>query len=167
MILYNDLVVVFVMVMFSGVVVAGPYCSRPVSPQFGGWHATTHGFRVGTTVKFYCLPGYHLVGSQTGVCATDGVHAFWAGGVPRCLRHGKFINTVFSVLIIHPGCTPVNRCLDPGSPENGRHILGGTGIGDKVQFVCHDGFKLQGSTELVCQNGGKWSNPIPKCVTSK
>lgn len=58
----------------------------------------------------------------------------------------------------------VGSCLDPGIPGNGRRILSGTGVGDKVQFVCHDGFELQGSAELVCQNNGKWSGPIPTCI---
>lgn len=58
----------------------------------------------------------------------------------------------------------MGSCLDPGFPGNGRHTLGGTRVGDKVQFVCHEGFELQGNAELVCQNDGKWSGPIPTCI---
>lgn len=61
----------------------------------------------------------------------------------------------------------VTRCLDPGSPENGQHVLGGTKVGDTVHFSCRDGFDLQGSAKLICQNGGKWSAPIPKCTKGK
>ena len=56
------------------------------------------------------------------------------------------------------------RCSDPGSPENGRRVLDGTGIGNRVRFSCHDGFELRGSAELVCQHGGRWSGAVPRCV---
>lgn len=61
----------------------------------------------------------------------------------------------------------VTRCLNTGAPENGRRVLFGTRIGDKVLFTCDSGFELQGSAELICQNDGRWSNPVPKCVKGK
>ena len=43
-------------------------------------------------------------------------------------------------------------------------MLGGTKPGDSVQFYCHAGFKLQGSAELICQENGKWSGSVPRCI---
>ena len=84
----GGIVVLVVMLMMSVVMANGPYCLRPVSPRFGGWHSTRDVFSVGTVVTFHCSSGYALVGSRTAICAISNVHAFWAGQTPRCVRHG-------------------------------------------------------------------------------
>ena len=84
----GGIVVLVVMLMLGMVMANGPHCSKPVSPRFGGWHATNSVFSVGTVVMFHCLAGYSLAGSQTAICSVGTVHAFWVGGTPRCVRHG-------------------------------------------------------------------------------
>ena len=53
-------------------------------------------------------------------------------------------------------------CRSPQVPVHGS-ISGTTfGHGGHVTFSCDDGFRLLGSTLIVCDNG-RWSAAIPKC----
>jgi len=60
----------------------------------------------------------------------------------------------------------VDRCDDPGEPDNGGTIVGGGGlsVGEAVDHTCEDGFVLVGAVRRVCQPDGQWSEPLPSCV---
>lgn len=36
--------------------------------------------------------------------------------------------------------------------------------GSRVSYKCNDGFKLMGSSEIVCEVSGYWSDNAPKCL---
>lgn len=57
------------------------------------------------------------------------------------------------------------HCSAPTIPEYG--YAQGSGdykAGDVVQFNCNQGFMIDGQPIIVCQESGRWSGPVPKCV---
>ncbi|XP_008324072.1 sushi domain-containing protein 2 [Cynoglossus semilaevis] len=59
---------------------------------------------------------------------------------------------------------PVISCGWLSPPENGKKV-GTTYLqGAKVQLSCSDGFTLEGSSERVCQEDGRWSGEETSCV---
>ena len=64
------------------------HCPKPVNPRFGGWWGTTSSYTVGSTVTYYCLPGYRMVGNARTTCVNNGLLTFWTGRVPSCVRLG-------------------------------------------------------------------------------
>ena len=36
-------------------------------------------------------------------------------------------------------------------------------FGQSIEYVCSDGFYLDGEAHLYCQSGGNWSQPSPVC----
>ncbi|RXM27789.1 CUB and sushi domain-containing protein 3 [Acipenser ruthenus] len=57
-------------------------------------------------------------------------------------------------------------CEEPGTPQFGRRIGYSFGIGDTLTFSCNSGYRLEGSSEIICLGGGRrmWSAPLPRCV---
>lgn len=55
------------------------------------------------------------------------------------------------------------NCGDPGTPVNGRRVLGTTFQGDIVRYFCSQGFQLEGDQQRVCQRNGQWSGQLPIC----
>lgn len=57
------------------------------------------------------------------------------------------------------------QCFHPGAPANG--YAQGTPpyrAGDVVQFNCNPEYMMQGQPIIACQDNGRWSGPLPKCV---
>lgn len=48
-------------------------------------------------------------------------------------------------------------------PTNGERTGNGTSAGDEIVYDCLPGFKLLGTSRLVCQKDGTWSAPLPRC----
>lgn len=96
---------------------------------------------VGGRAVFSCAPGYGLQGQAESVCLVTGD---WSLPLPTCQE-------------VH--------CSDPGAPENG--YVQGTGpykAGDVVQFNCNPDFMMKGQPIIACQESGRWSGQLPKCV---
>ncbi|RXM30192.1 CUB and sushi domain-containing protein 3 [Acipenser ruthenus] len=57
-------------------------------------------------------------------------------------------------------------CEEPGSPKFGRRIGYNFGIGDTLTFSCNSGYRLEGSSEIICLGGGRrmWSAPLPRTI---
>ncbi|CAL4084149.1 unnamed protein product, partial [Meganyctiphanes norvegica] len=94
-----------------------------------------------TKVTFSCESRTSLVGPE---------HAY-------CLPSGKWSDSF-------PYCEKV-KCSPPTAPMNG--IIAGEGpyhSGDMVQITCRPNFMMDGQPFIVCQQDGKWSLVIPKCV---
>lgn len=64
-----------------------------------------------------------------------------------------------------PPSFPVTVCINP-IVANARQ-LGGQGLlsapGQTVTFQCQDGYSLQGSASVSCQEDGSWQPPAPVC----
>ncbi|KAH0502555.1 CUB and sushi domain-containing protein 3 [Microtus ochrogaster] len=57
-------------------------------------------------------------------------------------------------------------CEDPGIPQYGSRVGFSFGVGDTLTFSCSSGYRLEGSSEIICLGGGRrvWSAPLPRCV---
>ncbi|CAN7992754.1 unnamed protein product, partial [Ixodes hexagonus] len=99
----------------------------------------------GTKMLYECHDGYELVGQGVIEC---GAHALWTS--PR------------------PLCKPVISCED-FEVEHG--VVSGTksegdyyGLGDNVFVSCDEGYRIQGSDLLFCDEDGSWDAEPPQCV---
>ncbi|GAB0099339.1 locomotion-related protein Hikaru genki [Sergentomyia squamirostris] len=96
---------------------------------------------VGGRAAFSCPSGYGLRGSSESVCLPSGE---WAQPFPTCIEV---------------------QCDNPGAPQNG--YAQGSGpykAGDIVQFNCNPEYMMQGQPIIACQDNGRWSGGLPKCV---
>ena len=112
-------------------------CGSPDIPVFGV--RLNNNFSVGAVVTYDCILGYNLIGSTSRTCLVNGT---WSGTVPVC----RVIN-----------------CSDPGTPNNGSRILGGTGLLLTVEYSCDEGHILVGSSIRECLRNETWSGDIPEC----
>uniref|UniRef100_A0A8C4ZWE3 Sushi, von Willebrand factor type A, EGF and pentraxin domain-containing protein 1 n=1 Tax=Gadus morhua TaxID=8049 RepID=A0A8C4ZWE3_GADMO len=62
-----------------------------------------------------------------------------------------------------PPCHPVS-CGDPPSVQRAHYTLQETTYLAVVKYTCGDGYRLQGASELVCEDTGEWSRPLPRCT---
>lgn len=96
---------------------------------------------VGGRASFSCSTGYGLRGPIESICLPTGE---WALPFPICVEV---------------------QCDDPGAPENG-YAQGSAPYraGDVVQLNCNPEFMMQGQPIIACQESGRWSGGLPKCV---
>ncbi|XP_045132686.1 uncharacterized protein LOC123516957 isoform X3 [Portunus trituberculatus] len=98
---------------------------------------------LGSVITFTCEQGATLVGNMQATCLPSGA---WSVPLPRCESY--------------------EVCIYPGI------IISGTmssikfyyGINDNITYTCSDGFLLHGEHTITCQEGGKWSAPVPTCL---
>nr|XP_023447928.1 membrane cofactor protein isoform X2 [Dasypus novemcinctus] len=98
-------------------------------------------------VTYSCKPvsgpdKYSLIGNSSLVCSANGE---WNSGPPQC---------------------KVVKCEFPSVP-NGKQTSGfGTTFLYKarVTFECNEGFVLEGSSLVVCEEDNNWHPPLPTCV---
>ncbi|XP_075151703.1 hig-anchoring scaffold protein isoform X2 [Haematobia irritans] len=96
---------------------------------------------VGGRAAFSCPSGYGLRGPSESICMPSGE---WATPFPSCVEV---------------------QCESPGAPLNG--YAQGTSpyrAGDVVQFNCNPEYMMQGQPIIACQDNGRWSGGLPKCV---
>ncbi|KAL1379441.1 hypothetical protein pipiens_014899 [Culex pipiens pipiens] len=96
---------------------------------------------VGGRAAFSCPPGYGLRGPSEAICLPAGE---WGAPFPSCVEV---------------------QCFHPGAPQNG--YAQGTPpyrAGDVVQFNCNPEYMMQGQPIIACQDNGRWSGGLPKCV---
>uniref|UniRef100_A0A452GVA2 Uncharacterized protein n=1 Tax=Gopherus agassizii TaxID=38772 RepID=A0A452GVA2_9SAUR len=113
-----------------------------------GWRTASHAAAIrGTVLTYQCEPGYDIVGSDILTCQWD---LAWSNSPPTCQ---KIVN-----------------CADPGEIANGKRSVSDRrfSIGSHVQYFCHEGYVVEGSSTLTCYNRDtgtpKWSDRVPKCV---
>ncbi|XP_071053370.1 sushi, von Willebrand factor type A, EGF and pentraxin domain-containing protein 1 isoform X3 [Onthophagus taurus] len=121
------------------IIVRAVHC--PVIPQRRGLSVNTQSTKMNTRLKFTCVNGNALIGTAEVACLPSGN---WSAPFPVCEKV---------------------QCDQPGSPENG--YIQGTGpykAGDVVQFNCNTDYMMEGQPIIACQDNGRWSGPLPKCV---
>ncbi|XP_050413698.1 limulus clotting factor C [Patella vulgata] len=89
------------------------------------------------TANFRCEEGFSLVGHDTLNCLPGGI---WNGKQPKC----------------------VQGCPKPPSVDHGDMIGSHFIQGSKVQFKCHQTYRLNGADIIICDKG-IWDNPFPIC----
>lgn len=62
-------------------------------------------------------------------------------------------------------------CQDPGDIDNGNKQIyrrnrdeDYVAVGDRAEYNCFPGYKMEGSKYLTCTNSGEWNRAKPKCV---
>ncbi|XP_059474921.1 sushi, von Willebrand factor type A, EGF and pentraxin domain-containing protein 1-like isoform X2 [Neocloeon triangulifer] len=96
---------------------------------------------VGGKAVFSCAQGFGITGGQESKCLSTGE---WSGPLPECSEV---------------------QCEPPETPENG--YIQGHGVykaGDLIQFNCNPEFMMEGQPIIACQETGRWSGTVPKCV---
>uniref|UniRef100_A0A8C5LC11 Zona pellucida sperm-binding protein 3 receptor n=1 Tax=Jaculus jaculus TaxID=51337 RepID=A0A8C5LC11_JACJA len=101
----------------------------------------------GSVIKFSCSKGYLLIGSATSQCEIRGNGTDWSDSLPECLE-----------ITCHP-------------PQiaNGALI---SGFGplytykDSIVIKCKKGYRLNGSSLILCDTNGEWYPSIPTCEHS-
>lgn len=96
---------------------------------------------VGGRASFTCPSGFGLRGPSESVCLPTGE---WQTPFPQCIEV---------------------QCENPGAPHNG-YFQGSPPYraGDVVQFNCNPEYMMQGQPIIACQDSGRWSGGLPKCV---
>uniref|UniRef100_A0A1B6DCY4 Sushi, von Willebrand factor type A, EGF and pentraxin domain-containing protein 1 n=2 Tax=Clastoptera arizonana TaxID=38151 RepID=A0A1B6DCY4_9HEMI len=123
-----------------------PVCESMECPDLGNLsdpnlRATILSREVGGQVMFSCTQGFGLIGPAHSTCQPTGE---WASPLPTCKEV---------------------QCDKPSVPENG--YIQGQGIykaGDLVQFNCNPSHMMEGQPIIACQENGRWSGTMPKCV---
>nr|XP_034369462.1 coagulation factor XIII B chain [Arvicanthis niloticus] len=119
-------------------------CSSLRSIENGYFHPVKQTYEEGDVVQFFCHKNYYLSGSDLIQCYNFG----WYPESPIC--EGRR-----------------NRCPPPPVPLNSKIQPQSTTYrhGETVHIECELNFVIQGSGELLCENG-KWTEP-PKCIEAK
>ena len=115
-------------------------CRDPGTPE-GAERDVDSGeeFMFGTLVKYTCMPGHLMEGSQTLLCQEDGR---WSDVPPTCEA-------------VH--CTPLNP------PQFGASDVDHFQTGGEALFTCSPGYELNGPSASTCEVDGTWSHPVPEC----
>ncbi|XP_030634669.1 complement factor B isoform X2 [Chanos chanos] len=99
-------------------------------------------FQVGEQQNFSCQDGFVLLGSAQRNCTQWGT---WTGSTPVCDNQ-------------------VDDCQNPGTPPGATRSGERFRTGEKVQYRCHAGLDLLGSSERVCLESREWSGSEPRCL---
>jgi CUB/sushi domain-containing protein len=83
------------------------------------------------------------MGSPVRLCQSDGV---WSGVKPYCKN--KF-----------------RGCRELLAPRFSSMFVLSTSVntGQKVEFVCDDGYVMYGENVLTCVDGDEWDHVVPRC----
>ena len=113
-------------------------CSQPPTVEFG--FALNDQWNPGDEVRYACDEGYQLSQTGTVFCSDDGN---FTGVQPRCVKI---------------------ECPSLQMIPNANLEASGNGLDDVAKYICHRGFELVGSAELMCTENSAWSTRPPSCV---
>lgn len=114
------------------------HCNNPAIPNNG--QRTGNSFTYSSQLSYSCDVGYTLMGSTDIVCLSTGQ---WSDAVPTC---------------------SIVNCGDPGVFSNGTIRSGNSfTYNSTIVFQCANGFSTFGSTEIICNSNGQWSDNVPIC----
>lgn len=149
-------------------------CDAPPQPQNGLMecaHATTGNFTYKSVCSFQCNKGFKLHGSAQLECTSQGQ---WAQEVPSCqgtiefrlsghTSGEPFCGEVFLIPTMDMSFAvaecPSLEVLGKVNVSCSGAILSGT----VCEFTCPDGWTLNGSAVLTCDDIGHWSGMLPTC----
>uniref|UniRef100_A0AAZ3PCB1 Sushi, von Willebrand factor type A, EGF and pentraxin domain-containing protein 1 n=1 Tax=Oncorhynchus tshawytscha TaxID=74940 RepID=A0AAZ3PCB1_ONCTS len=114
-------------------------CGRPSVPENAVMMGTN--FTFGSKVTFSCVTGF-VPGDPFDMRCQGSLK--WSRAPPACQRV---------------------TCGDPPRVDNSDVTLKGTTYLSTVLYTCAEGYRLQGSEEVVCEASGEWSSPAPLCAS--
>uniref|UniRef100_A0AAV2KL76 Sushi, von Willebrand factor type A, EGF and pentraxin domain-containing protein 1 n=1 Tax=Knipowitschia caucasica TaxID=637954 RepID=A0AAV2KL76_KNICA len=121
-----------------------PYCralSCPTPNVPENSIMTGNNFTYGSKVTFSCKEGYLPQIPYDFQCLAT---QRWSGSPPIC----------------HPV-----MCGGPPTVANAGYRLNSNTYMSTVTYTCFEGYRPQGSMEVVCEVSGEWSRPVPRCVS--
>ncbi|XP_050718385.1 uncharacterized protein LOC126999691 isoform X2 [Eriocheir sinensis] len=115
-------------------------CPSPGVPEHGVV-GSAGPFSAGDVVEIKCKSRYMIAGEPLLVCQDDGT---WSRPLPKCAE-----------VCTYPG---INISGTMSSVKFYYAVL------DTITYACSDGFLLHGEHTITCQEGGRWSAPVPTCL---
>ena len=113
-------------------------CGVPDSPSNGNVALTDGETQYGAIATYSCNSGYTLTGTTDRQCQSNGQWDI-------------------------PTCDPVD-CGNPGVPDNGQAHGDIYTYNSAINYTCNEGYLINGSRSIVCQDNREWSNAVPGCV---
>ncbi|CAK9810357.1 Sushi, von Willebrand factor type A, EGF and pentraxin domain-containing protein 1, partial [Anthophora quadrimaculata] len=123
-------------------------CGFPGYFPRGRVHGRSYLF--GDKIHYSCLPGYELRGNPRRICNADGK---WSGLPPICI--GKTCKNLLA---------PEHGDIEYVIEEYERDDLSILQVGQQIEFMCDDGFRLIGEKYLTCMETGLWDHERPTCM---
>ena len=113
-------------------------CDKP--PQIANSEVEFNSTTPGSLAVYRCHFGYKMKGTKKSFCMQDSL--LWTAP-PQCLEV---------------------KCLNPPSITNGNVKFDETlTIGSNATYTCDEGFTLDGSPTIECNEYGRWADP-PQCL---
>ncbi|XP_019855444.1 PREDICTED: uncharacterized protein LOC109584225 [Amphimedon queenslandica] len=125
--------------LLAGAGIEPIYCPE-LSLQYGSINISGP-YSYGTGIEYTCQTGFQLAGVSSQTCLSSGD---WSDELPYC---------------------NVLNCTDPGVPSNGRRRGNHFTNGSLIEFICDNGFTLNGTSLIMCYRGN-WSAPVPVCISN-
>uniref|UniRef100_A0A8C0UA60 CUB and Sushi multiple domains 1 n=1 Tax=Cyanistes caeruleus TaxID=156563 RepID=A0A8C0UA60_CYACU len=141
---------------------SAPYCSLNPTLRNGGIINKTGG-PAGSKVRYYCKPGYRMIGRNNATCRMSQI--WWKNN----FNYYKWDMSTNLCFLFQWWDTV--SCGIPESPGNGSVIGNEFTLGSRLIYECNEGFKLESSQQAtaVCQEDGLWSNkgrpPVCKFIS--
>ncbi|GBL94831.1 Limulus clotting factor C [Araneus ventricosus] len=111
----------------------------------------------GAELKYRCIDGYEVVGSNDLVCTLEGE---WSGDPPTCR-----IRTTTGTRMVCPNPTAdPNGDMDYIAANDPRRRGQGFEAGSEVRFTCKSGYELTGPNPIICLRNGQWNSDPPRCT---
>ncbi|CAK8684025.1 unnamed protein product [Clavelina lepadiformis] len=118
-------------------------CDPLLAPENGDLAPSKTSYDVRDRITFTCDDGFSVVGAKRVVCLASGE---WSDNVPICEEI--------------PTCEVPTFNPQLGSFDPVQDIYN---VNDFVTFTCFEGYFLEGSSLLTCEDGGVWSTRFPIC----
>ncbi|XP_055950592.1 P-selectin-like isoform X2 [Argiope bruennichi] len=133
-------------------------CEHPGMVKNGRFEGDTSmtNFPVGTPLTINCTAGTQREGPKTIYCLYTGK---WSEAPPTC----KFIRVPTRQV---PQRASQVLCKHPGAIENGvnKYSAEVYMVGSEIKFECKEGYTIEGSDTLYCQDNGQWTSAPPICI---
>ena len=150
-------------------------CGFPGYIRNGLVNGSSTAYAYGDTVKYNCTRGFRLSGkgNASRICQENGQ---WSGDPPECLAvtcdapnspaNGSF-SLVKNKQFENQLQPPISSSAVDSSSEDyittGSIGTFGYAVGDRIQFTCLTGFRLDGPSSLNCLDEGQWEDVMPIC----
>lgn len=124
-------------------------------------NGTTH---FGSEITYSCTKNYRLNGVSRRYCLDNGQ---WSDATPKCeeIRCPEPVYAEHGILSVTGNDRMYGRTLiRTGTPENSNTGATSYKIGALAKYRCERGYKVVGEPLSTCEDNGKWSGEVPRCV---